>query len=1462
MPMIGTSEELEPKKESIITPFEKKESIITPFEVIPEIKPSDSLITQGELIIKNSVSEVNIQEMQLANIKKQSVTQIRETASIIEQQNLAYDFNEMLSKESDVDTLSIALGKIQESRANNLLALEKSVVNTLAQENLMSPQEQFISDNERNFLENLKEREIKDLAVYNKIQEIQQNSDLGDASLNLLSEVTMTSFLQRAFGFGITDYGEELRKLAIDLEQADASEAVSIVENAADLFKASEILGSNPEYLAESLSTAFTASQIEQRTATFFNVLDFADTAAIGFGVAKGFLKTAKNLGASKQLADDITEGTDKLVKDPLDKIQMGMGLTTKFEGVSNIPALVRSNHEANKRILDMALRGTKALDYQEVRNLDVIEGVRERLKNDFSNGSIAEVKVTDSGNAEVMILNKQGQPFSTKGGASRSLNARGMKGEIVEVSPNKFAIKAVVPALDAEIAELSTKGVSFWRRQLGRTESWVDDKLHLFGQQSEQSLNQITAQGQMVYDRTLGKLNKKEIDNITPVLEQQRGNKKWMDATEVKDFYLQHHKRPITEKELKAISGFELLDRFSYELDNRAIYQRKKAMGLQSVDESVFGIEINGKVTEDFIKDDLIFVSDTGALVNKMDLPDNFLKDNTVIEVDDLSGFKGREGFENLSTNPTKYMAVPVGKLKMRELDYKQLAYLQGGRNRYNNSAIFLKQANVITRQDGKRVRKNDIPLFTATNMPQAKREVDAINNVNAIIRKDPDSPEVQKQATDFIQQRGSILGAEDFAAYKKAALSRGMKFDTDVVPLRNRESIEDINIPSDFVDDDAIREVQNGRLSARGEETVPHIDQEGTSLLNPVASLNQNFIASANNLAFNAYRDYALAHMERYRRFLDVKSTDPKINLLTASIRANAKLTPEQIQRIRGEQIFSREVVGRLTVDELAGVAARESRIEYITDRIPFLEGKTKEKFVADSSEWLKEDPVGRIRGLVFNSKLGLFSLPAMAIQMAHAPIIAAMSPHGLKGMLAYPTLRIALISNDPKVIAEMAKKSEALGWKGFGDMQKFFQEFRNQGFDSFGSNAIYENAARGDDVARGNWSKFLDKSRIFFEEGELVPRITGYATAVREWNLNYKNINPKKLDIDSKAGSEYITQRTNTLTLGMTRADLQQGLKTGWVGLAAQFQSYPLRAIDALLFDSKGLSKGERTRMAIAYVGMYGTAGLPLLDSIADYFMERNPETFDATASKFIYNGLVDGLAMAITGENTNFSSRGGLGVWLDQMLDDAVNGRVMEVFLGPAGSTGMGSMDTLTEYGKAYSAGFHPDPSQITTNVIMDIAKQISSVNNVYRSWVAYNTGMIYDKRGNQFIGISNKGNLLQMLGLPPQAYEDIGKFYGSQEKRKQIITLVSKQKTLLNNEFARTDNAKRKQEIIQELNAISYYAEKDGINDEVNSRVYNGLKSDSTFRKMYNKAAFQKALGEKSVLPTEIEAVND
>lgn len=1469
----------------IITPEEKRQIIpITPETPVEASIPAPmSLIQQGKFVLNNSSLEEQNIELEMSNIERKTASQVRETAKIISRKEALDSFKGTLANETQQELINTAMLKLAERYTGTEYELEQLTVEALQRESALDPVQAYINENDKTFFEALGERMKKDLLISNKIQELYSQVDYADIGLNIASGLTFTNFLQRTFGFGLTDYGDELRKLQIQLEKASLDDIPALLDEQAELIRSTQVLGDNPAFVAEVFTLASTGSINEQKLETLLNVVDFVDT----FFIASSFIKGVKGItGASKlalaakdagdtgKLAEDLMNAGGKY-SEPDDPRNFGLmtGMKTEFDEADNLAAKVREEYFVSQRILTQALAGNKAISFDEVEGIDAFKGIRDRLKEQFNSGSINSFVLKADNTADVTVLKRGGSPYVSASSAKTAMKQRGITGEVYQLESGGWGIKVNVPTLDVEQANLSTKGVGRYTRWLGRPESWVDEKLLAFGQLSEASVNQIIKEGQKVYDRTIGKLSSKEREGIIPLLDRQRefGQEfdRWMTPEELDTAFRQlPPNRSLTEKEMTALAGYRLLNDFQYNLDNGVIFDRLNSQGYGSTDAVELGAEVQAKFVDSFPDSEYIYIKEGQQTLKTDSLEDGFLDKYDVLQVHDISPLTDLTEYARLLQDSTSYIAVPKGSVNIGDLRPDPLPYVAGGRRRYDDTTVFLKQKKIGTRSNGARFRTADRTLFTATSFPQAVREANKMNVLNAILRKGQDDVEVRAEAQRFIQER-LVLGTDNIDEYLNKIKDRGLDLNEDVVPVRNRELIT-------VTGDEALEEVGDiemsikfsGRLGKRGDGDVPSID-DSDAVLNALDSLNQNFVAAANNASFAAYREYAIKYMERFRPYLDVTLTDPPIKLLTANIKDGLNIDKERVRRILGEQQFAREVVGRQDPIEMASVRSVEKLVEGALDRLPpsIISGKYKNKLVAKSSDYLSQDVFGKMRGIIFNAKLGLFSIPAMMIQMAHAPIIAAMAPrHGVKALLTVPVLRIGLLSDDPQVIALFAKKAEKLGLEGYGDLQKFFQEFRNHGFDSFSANSAYENASRGDGVltrkgVTGAASSFVEKGRIFFEEGEMVPRMTAYGVAVREW-LSDPKLNPNKLPIDSKEGSRYISQRTNTLTLGMTKADIQQGLQSSGWGLMGQFQSYPLRALDAIVFPSKGLSVWERRRMILGYLMMYGSAGIPMMDSLADYLAESGFIGDSKTAHKILYNGVVDGFIMATTGENTNFASRGGLGDWASGLVRDIMDKRFVEVVTGPAGSTTGSALDTITDYAKAWDAGFNPDPSRIVPEVVMDLAKQVSGFNNLYRTWIAFQTGKVYDSRGNQFIEISNKGALLQLAGFPPQAYANIGEIYRNQDKRKEVIRLHTELLVKLHLDFARAKTPQEKRKISNMINAASQYAASDGLDQEVNAAVVRQLTGDSTYDNLVRDSFLESRLGEKGVLSTEMEAIED
>ena len=76
------------------------------------------------------------------------------------------------------------------------------------------------------------------------------------------------------------------------------------------------------------------------------------------------------------------------------------------------------------------------------------------------------------------------------------------------------------------------------------------------------------------------------------------------------------------------------------------------------------------------------------------------------------------------------------------------------------------------------------------------------------------------------------------------------------------------------------------------------------------------------------------------------------------------------------------------------------------------------------------------------------------------------------------------------------------------------------------------------------------------------------------------------------------------------------------------------------------------------------------------------------------------------------------------------------------------------------------------------------------------------------------------------------------------------------------DFARAKTPQEKRKISNMINAASQYAASDGLDQEVNAAVVRQLTGDSTYDNLVRDSFLESRLGEKGVLSTEMEAIED
>jgi len=235
-------------------------------------------------------------------------------------------------------------------------------------------------------------------------------------------------------------------------------------------------------------------------------------------------------------------------------------------------------------------------------------------------------------------------------------------------------------------------------------------------------------------------------------------------------------------------------------------------------------------------------------------------------------------------------------------------------------------------------------------------------------------------------------------------------------------------------------------------------------------------------------------------------------------------------------------------------------------------------------------------------------------------------------------------------------------------------------------------------------------------------------------------------------------------------MSRAS-NSALNTGVLSLTTQFFNYTLR--QAELFMGSRLTGMEKLRLATFYSLLYGApsvfglTGLPITSAIRSEAMQRGYQVGDNWYSTAIDQGL-PAMAMAwITGKgdwqkgnNYNIASRYG-SQGFTQLVGDKT---WWQLLAGASGTTLINTLSSTNNFMHAMAAmAFRPNgekPFPLQLDDFVDIFKEISTVNQGWKLYMAINTGKWMSKNEG-YIGDVTKANafFLAMTGLSPQQQDD-------------------------------------------------------------------------------------------------------
>lgn len=1292
----------------------------------------------------------------------------------------------------------------------------------------VTPVQQAILDRQKNSYEKVQDNNRRRLIWQNFISRIQEKEDQEgfiEEIPDFIKAFGVEGFEKR-FGIGFSDFSERLKEAVLQIENSPTDQLPATLKQFEEELMGMQFLTENPQLVADLVQLGAFGTEEEFVNEAVFDALDFTlikpTTVVKGIkGARNALVGSAKASGDESQVIDDILEENveNTVVLNTSDEqVKSTMNLRDIEDEFPTFSQAYQKRLNQNEEILQRSIDNSVAPEFTR----EIAERHLKELELDTSVDSIVRIDpIPEDAMYRVDIGDFHGRPFVTKELAESHANKLGFDdAKIYELPEGGFLVRkrwSVDEVGPMEGAKVSPIG--FW---INNVDNFISPQLVREARQAEGASTAIFEAVDEVFKKSLLPIlsNRKAKVSFHKAIKQGIDEKRWLKPHEFINNWNKVSKTPAGEKELAAYKAFKQLNDYDWVLKNNVKWRRKNAQGLKTYDvknpdgstvsldaKPALGDEITEVeagtlknnshvfVLNDVTKgaDNVSFTASPGDLQGAR--LESLLDSHQLVKMD-------KEGVNTLFANgpmrqPAEYALIPRDVLS-RELKRNQVSYAGGGR-RVLKGGFFVKAARSGKYNDGSTFRLQDKALFNADTRKQAK---DMAENLDAAIKAAQSATRTGalKEGDDLIQKLSlSHIGIQTVDDVVQYVTSKGLMDDIlDDVPniqgLGDREIVDlgKSKFSVDANDDAFYANAGNSMDSYRG-EIIPHVDGQAADSIDPILSLARNLDRSANMQGFDAFRERALESLRtKYSNYIDHDPTGNPLNLMTANA---IEGTPAEIaMKIRAEQKYIQEIFRHQTPDQGYWQQKVEKGLDFIFDKASGTEASlnklggwwkgtrfadnTRTNVRAGLNETLTNDPAGRVKSLVFNAKLGMFN-PASFIMQAQQGLVVStiVGKEGWRAAMQAMPARMAMHLDD-EAIQTMAVKAEKMGFDSADDFIDYVREFKTHGFNYLGKNIAYIDGVSGAQFGTTKLSRVADWSRGFFNEGERATRLTAYGAARNKWKGNVGGINPKGLASNSVEGRKYIQSETHRLMYGMTRADIQFAFR-GKKSIPTQFLSYPFRAVAAMLPKSVGgraFTAQEKKRMILAYGSLYGAAGIPVANQVQEYWASKYGDQVDPTTMKFLSNGIIDGLIFAASeGEmDTNFAGRAGLGQFTTDVVKNITDPSALEFVSGAAGKTGIGALDAVNDTLRMYSVWTDPSLEGVTDAALSLMVDQVTSLSNAYKAYLGWNSQMLYDQYGRRF-GKVSKGEIAAMIaGLPPQTYEDAGRFFLSSQDRKQII----------------------------------------------------------------------------------------
>jgi len=560
------------------------------------------------------------------------------------------------------------------------------------------------------------------------------------------------------------------------------------------------------------------------------------------------------------------------------------------------------------------------------------------------------------------------------------------------------------------------------------------------------------------------------------------------------------------------------------------------------------------------------------------------------------------------------------------------------------------------------------------------------------------------------------------------------------------------------------------------------PLTDPQGEELptLDAFETVNRALGSVSNLVGFSVYKQRAMGKwLKTYGDYLDVTG---KKSISRQFVEGQFRRdTPAPIVNAAEQQ---RQTIMRTlnwtTPEQMTAKSLTRNLVEYLESSN--IVGTNK---AASIVNWLDEsDFTSKLRGYIFDAKLGLFNVAQFPMQITTMLAATSIDPKkGMQAMYATPFLRVMNTKyNDMDSFAE-AMKGRTFGFDSTEEFIDMATELRRGGFLDVNSSQVQindMNLSTGFNLTGSIGTDARELGRTFFYEAERWNRTTA-------WQMAWRRVKERSPNLDRQTFLERVFQEAEDLSLNMSEAS-SAAYQKGILSIPTQFWAYQNRVLEAAF--GRQFTVQEKIRLVAGQYILYGSIGLPVLAQASEFLKGKAGETpnLQEKPVQFVMDrGLIDTIISVVTGNDLAFSERAGIGHFHTDVIRELFGaGRygdasTFEVLGGASASIFSDFAEDTSNLFKwmALEAGAGQPLGPVTRNQVENVFRNISTVNNSLKFYALWKYGTLESSSGTVLFAEGTKSDAIASLfGVPMGEVQDINAKVNWMRDRKKAVEDVA------------------------------------------------------------------------------------